>query len=93
MDILAQYEKENPKQEQAPQNMYDDQSEEYGAIIRLVMKVSGGKIQGVRQANMVLIVAAGIMIITTLMLLFGLPGSSAPTIPLLRSAHPDIIVK
>lgn len=77
MDILAQYEKENPKQEQASQNIYDDQSEDYGAIIHWVMKVSGGRIQDVRQANMVLIVAAVIMIIISLFLIFGTPWSTA----------------
>lgn len=77
MDILAQYEKQNPEQKQVPQNMYNDQSEEYGAIIRLVMKVSDGRIQNERQANTVLIIAAGIMIIISLLLIFGAPWSTA----------------
>ena len=77
MDILAQYEKENPKQEQAPQNMYDDPSEDYGQIIRLLMKISMGKIQNVKQANIVLIIGAIIMLIISFVLLFETGWSTA----------------
>lgn len=71
MDILEQYDRQNPEQKQTPQNIYEDMSGDYGPIIRWVMKISGGKIQNERQANTVLITAAvGIIIISVLILMF-----------------------
>ena len=69
MDILEQYEKQNPTQEQTPQNIYDNQSGDYGPIVSFVMRMSRGRIQNERQANTVLITAAvGIIIISILIL-------------------------
>ncbi len=93
MDILAQYDKQNPSQKQAPQKIYGQPSEDYGPIVQFIMRTSRGKIQNEQQANAVLGVAAIIMIIVALLFIFGLPGSSAPTVPLLRSAHPGIFIK
>jgi hypothetical protein len=55
MDILAQYEKENPKPQQPPQGTYEDQEENYGLITRSVIKISRGRIKNVPQANAILL--------------------------------------
>lgn len=69
MDILTQYEKENPEQKQVLQEMYGNKPQDYGPIVSLVMRFSGGRIQNEQQANMVLIsFAAGIIIISILIL-------------------------
>ena len=71
MDILEQYEKQNPTQEQIPRDMYGESSENYGPIVSFVMRVSRGRIQNEQQANTVLIIAAvGIIIISVLILMF-----------------------
>ncbi len=51
MDILAQYDKENPQQQQTPQDIQEDQGEDHGLITQWVIKISGGKIKNVPQAN------------------------------------------
>lgn len=64
MDILAEYEKQNQKPIQAsPQRQPTD---EYGFFIRLVMRLSGGKIENIRQASYVLLAAAGLVMITAI---------------------------
>lgn len=71
MDILEQYEKQNPTQEQAPQDIYGGSSGDYGPIVSFVMRISQGRIQNERQANTVLIaVAVGIIIISVLIVMF-----------------------
>lgn len=55
MDILKKYEEENPKvHSQTPLKW--EPSGEYSGIIRLVMRLSGGKIKNARQANIVLLI-------------------------------------
>ena len=76
MDILAKYEKENPQQ-QTPQHMYGDLSDNQDFLIGLVMRFSRGKIQNVRQANIVLIIGIIIMLIISFVLLFGRGWSTA----------------
>ncbi|MBI3442619.1 MAG: hypothetical protein HY007_02540 [Candidatus Sungbacteria bacterium] len=55
MDILGEYEKQNPQPVRAaPQRQLAD---EYGFFIRLVMRLSGWKIENSRQASYVLLAA------------------------------------
>ncbi|MEK7074358.1 MAG: hypothetical protein AAB968_01175 [Patescibacteria group bacterium] len=80
MDILAQYEKENPEpSSRAPQW---EPSEEYGGLTRFVIRLSKGKIQNEKQANTVLLALAVCMFIITLIILFGgsgeLPAAFTP---------------
>lgn len=61
MDILQAYEKQRPQPIQAsPQRQPTD---EYGFFIRLVMRLSNGKIQNVKQASYVLLAAAGVILL------------------------------
>lgn len=68
MDILSQYEQENPEASK-PQPAWQS-SGEYGFFIRLVMRLSGGKIQNETQANYVLFVFIAIAVIISLSLFF-----------------------
>ena len=71
MDILAQYEKENPSPKESQTETYTEQSGDYGPIVSFVMRISRGKIQNEPQANFVLLIAAiSIMIISVLILVF-----------------------
>lgn len=73
MDILEQYEKSLPQEpRQAPQW---ESSGEYGALIRLVMRFSGGRIQDERHANLVLIIAAVVIFGISILILIN-PGSN-----------------
>ena len=59
MDILQKYNEENPE---APSRSPEwDPSQEYSFLIRLIMRLSGGKIQSVPEANVILIVLAVII--------------------------------
>lgn len=80
MDILEQYEKQNPEKKQALQETYEDPSQDYGPIIRWIMKVSGGRIQDVRQANVVLLGVAVCISGVSIYLIFSSGGSGHPVI-------------
>ena len=72
MDILEQYEKENPEvkiPEWQP-------SEDHGFLIRLVIRLSQGRIQEEKQANYVLLVIIGILFLITILIFF-LSGPSS----------------
>jgi len=69
MDILKQYEKQNPEvHSQAPAQL--QLSEDIGFLVRMTMKLSGGRIQNERQANKVLIGIVCLMAITAALVLF-----------------------
>ena len=68
MDILAQYEKENPEQKQASQEMYGNQSQDVGPIVSFVMRISQGKIENEKQANVVLLIIAGIIAVVAIII-------------------------
>lgn len=79
MDILGQYEKQQPQVIQAaPQRQL---APEYGFFIRLVIRLSGGRIQDSRRAVYVLLGIAAVFMLASLLFLFGVPGLSAPTRP------------
>ena len=74
MDILGQYEKQFPKENKpAPQRQ---PSLEHGFLIRLVVKLSGGRIADEVMANYVLVIAAAAMLVISFFILFGIPGLS-----------------
>ena len=66
MDILEQYEKENPEVK-IPEWQT---SQDYSFLVRLVMRISGGRIQEEKQANYVLFVAVGIMFLVAILIFF-----------------------
>ncbi|TSC77745.1 MAG: hypothetical protein G01um101433_498 [Parcubacteria group bacterium Gr01-1014_33] len=74
MDILDQYEKQHGSTEPArvsppissPQNW--GRNEEYGSFVRLVMRLSGGKIKDDYQANIILLVIGGIFFAVSIFL-------------------------
>lgn len=76
MDILEQYEKENP--EMSSRTPQWKSSEEYSGLTRFVIRVSRGRIQNEKQANNVLIALAVCMFIVTFIILFGGKLSQTP---------------
>ena len=72
MDILEQYKKQFPEESKpAPKRQ---PSSEYGFWVRLVIKLSGGRIQDEAKANQALVIAAVEMLVISFFLLFGIPG-------------------
>lgn len=88
MDILGAYEKQNLQQTIQPiaQRSY---APEYGFFIRLVMRLSGGKIENARQASYVLLAAAGVIIFLALIVfIFASPAGSGMPLPYEKTYHP-----
>ena len=78
MDILKQYNQQFPEANKpAPQWQ---PPEEYGAVVRLAIKLSGGMIKNEKQANAVLAGVIIAMIVISLGILFSY-GSSKNTLP------------
>ncbi len=75
MDILEQYEKENP------QVSFGTSSEECSAITCSVIRLSRGRIQDVRQANYILLTIAAVMIIATIMITIMAFSGITPLVP------------
>ena len=87
MDILKQYNQQFPEANKpAPQWQ---PPEEYGAIVRLAIKLSRGRIKNEKQANAVLLGVSIVSFILTFFLLFGAPGKTKEA-PLLESIHPGL---
>lgn len=89
MDILEQYNQENPEQKQAPQGMYDDQSQDYGSIISFVLRVSRGRIQNERQANFILLIVTGIITVAAIIIFIsGIAGDGGTPLPYEQTYKP-----
>lgn len=89
MDILAQYNKENPEQKQIPQEMYGNQSEDFGPIVSFVMRISRGRIQNERQANVVLLIIAGIIaVVAIIFFISGMSGGGGVPLPYEQTYKP-----
>ena len=58
MDILGEYDRQHPVASTPIQRTASSPQAEYGFFIRLVIKLSGGKIENGRQASIALLVAA-----------------------------------
>jgi hypothetical protein len=82
MDILEQYEKENPQiSSQSAQRNISQEFQDEGFLIQWVMRVSGGRIHDAKQANYVLLGFAVIMIVVSLFLFFGMGSGSQQFLP------------
>lgn len=69
MDILGEYQRQNPIAAAPARQTFSPQAE-YGFFIRLVMKLSSGRIENGRQASIVLLVAAaGILLVSLVIFL------------------------
>lgn len=68
MDILEQYEKQNPEASSRVPEW--EPSEEYGGLTRFVIRLSRGRIQNEKQINTMLIAVAVCMFIITIIILF-----------------------
>lgn len=77
MDILQAYEKNQPKA-QAP-SMAQRYTSDAGFFVRLVMKLSGGRIESTRQASWVLL-GMSILILVLAVLIYNIvsPGTVVP---------------
>lgn len=73
MDILENYEKQNPQPaiRQAP---YQNAAPQESFLIRAVIKLSGGKIQDRRQILMILLIFAGVAFLAAVFLIFQSTG-------------------
>lgn len=92
MDILARAKEQHPemfREEEKP--TWQAPEGDYGFLMRLVMRFSWGRIRDVNAASYALLGVACVIAVLSFLFWFGLPGSSSETVPLLRSAHPDII--
>jgi len=81
MDLLQQYKEQHPgafrEQKWEPPEGY----ERYGFFIRLVMRLSGGRIRDVRSASYVLIGFVALAIIVSLLLFFSGGGTTVKHVP------------
>ena len=79
MDILKQYEKQFPEIKKAAPQW--EEPAQYGFFIRLIMRLSGGRINNETQASYVLIAVAALMIVVSLFIIFGGAGQAPFNIP------------
>ena len=80
MDILGRYEQQHP-QAAAPIIM-EKVSNEYGFLIGLVMRMSGGRIRDAHKASFVLLaMAVVIIIIAVIILIIGMDSGAVPLAP------------
>jgi hypothetical protein len=82
MDILEQYEKQSPQISAQPDQwgaLREFRDESF--LVRLVVRLSGGRIQNVKQASYVLLGFAVVMILISIFLLFGTGSSSEQFLP------------
>lgn len=90
MDILGQYEKQNPQQPQAPQHTYTNISRDSTPIISFVMRLSRGRIRDARQATIVLFAGATFLIGVSLYFFLS-SGSSGH--PIIKAPPPETVTK
>ena len=82
MDILEQYEKENPQISPQPAQWGVSQEfQDESFLIQWVMRLSSGRIHDIKQANYVLLGFAVIMIVISLFLFFGTGSGSQQFLP------------
>ena len=82
MDLLEQYKQQHPEaftKKKSPQ--YSDQDAEYSTLVRLAMRLSGGRIKNPHQANIALLIVACLSALLAFYLFFGPGSSSAPPPP------------
>ncbi len=80
MDLLEQYKQQHPEVLQ-PASTWSP-PREYGFFIRLVMRLSGGKIRDINQASYVLAIAgAVIVVISTAIFIYDFSGSGTVSSP------------
>ena len=81
MDLLSQYKQDHPEafQKQKPQPATDPYGREYRAMMRFVMRLSGGRIRDARQASYALLVVAVIIALISAFLFFNPAGILRPS--------------
>ena len=76
MDLLSQYKQDHPEEfREKPQW---EPPREYGFFIRMVMKMSGGRIRKVNKADFVLAIGAAVAFVLSLILFFAGSGTNVP---------------
>lgn len=90
MDILAEYEKSQP-QMPVRQPSYGNAAPSDGLLIRMVMKLSGGKVQSRKQALIVLLVVAGIGLLVAVILIVRSTGVTQH--PVVNAPPPETITQ
>jgi hypothetical protein len=89
MDILQQYDKENPSLKESSQETYGDSSGDYGQIVSFVMRISQGKIQNEPQANFVLLIIAAIIAgVAIMFFISGMSGGGGKPLPYEQTYKP-----
>ena len=86
MDILGEYEKQHP-QTVVQQSAYRNAAPSEGFLIRMLIKLSGGKVKTRQQALMVLLVIGGIGLLVATFLIFQSTGVTQH--PLINAPPPE----
>lgn len=101
MDLLSQYKQQNPEafREQKSPSMTDMYGREYSGMVRLVMRLSGGRIQTLKRAHYVLVGMAALFVLMAviILLIFNAnnsgESSSKEVERLMREAPPPSVVE
>ena len=92
MDLLEQYKQQNPEafQEKKPVQMTDAYGREYSGMVRLAVRLSGGRIKDTRQANYALLgVTTIIAVIAALLFMRQLTPSNPDTKKVIPNIEPS----
>lgn len=94
MDILSRYKKEN---QQVPQQFgvrdTAENTDDFGFLVRLVIRLSGGRIRNTAQAMTILAVASIIFIIVSLVIVVFFSGTKNESVPsdMIKKALEDTV--
>ena len=78
MDLLEQYKQQHPEAFRPRENTGLG-ADEYGFLIKLAIRLPGGFVQNAKQASRVLLGAAGIALVITVLLLLRGSGQELPS--------------
>lgn len=87
MDLLSQYQQEHP--EPMPQPLAHEPDGNYGFFIRLVMRLSGGRIRDARTASRALLFGGTVIaIIATYLFISAIGGDTGTPLPYEQTYKP-----
>lgn len=85
MELLSQYKQDHPEafQEQKRPPLTHEYGRQYTGMIAFVIRLSGGRIRDANAATRVLLIAAAVIILISVILFFrtGTPRPSGPIVP------------
>ncbi len=83
MDLLSQYKQDHPEafQEKKAVPMADEYGHAYPRMVRMVMRLSGGRITNIHQAIYALVIVAAVVFVVSLTVFFWGSGGNTPQPP------------